>query len=106
MRQANAPPATTHTARTAIIAGASASYRIALDSAVATDGPAVRSISGVGAARLSNSSSVSNPPRVRYERHANASGASAAAATTAPEILKYKLFERSNSNPTSEASTV
>jgi hypothetical protein len=33
-------------------------------------------------------------------------GATAANPTTTPEILKYKLFERTSNNPTSDASTV
>ena len=45
-------------------------------------------------------------PRKKYDTPAKTSGATAAAPTAAPDILKYRLFERISSSPTSMASTV
>jgi len=87
--------------------GARAVYRCVVTAvaAGAADSSA-RLMCGAGAALLSRSSSGSKRPRVRYEIPENSNGARAAAATTAPEILKYKLFERMRNRPTSKASTV
>src|SRR5882724_8311759 len=104
-RQASTPPATTRSARNPIIAGRKASYRTAAALAPVVV-PACGEISGFGAAAFSKSSSASNRPRVKYETAANSNGATAAAATTPPETLKYQLCDRIRNIPTREASTV